>query len=55
VNNAGFGAYMPFVSLAPDRSEELIHVQVVAVARLTRAALPGMIARGQGAVINPRQ
>jgi short-subunit dehydrogenase len=52
VNNAGFGAYMPFVALEPDRAEELIRVQVVAVTRLTRAALPGMIARGEGAVIN---
>src|SRR6202040_1740801 len=52
VNNAGFGAYMRFVTLDPDRAEELIRVQVVAVTRLTRAALPGMIARGQGVVIN---
>src|SRR5262245_56088104 len=52
VNNAGFGAYMPFVELPPERLEELIRVQVTAVARLARAALPGMIARGQGAVIN---
>jgi short-subunit dehydrogenase len=52
VNNAGFGGYMPFVKLDPDRAEELINLQVVAVARLTRAALPGMIARGHGAIIN---
>src|SRR5574337_407012 len=52
VNNAGFGGYMPFVSLDPDRAEELIRLQVVAVTRLTCAALPGMIARGHGAVIN---
>jgi uncharacterized protein len=52
VNNAGFGAYMPFAELDPDRAEELIQVQVVAVARLTRAVLPGMIARGKGAIIN---
>jgi uncharacterized protein len=52
VNNAGFGGYMPFVELAPDRAEELIHVQVLAVTRLTRAALPGMIARGHGSIIN---
>jgi short-subunit dehydrogenase len=52
VNNAGFGAYMRFIELEPDQAEALIRVQVVAVARLTRAALPGMIARGEGAVIN---
>jgi len=52
VNNAGFGAYMPFVELAPDRAEELIRLHVVAVTRLARAVLPGMVARGRGAVIN---
>src|SRR5215216_5194375 len=52
VNNAGFGAYMPFVQLDPDQAEDLITVQVIAVMRLTRAALPGMIARGHGSIIN---
>lgn len=52
VNNAGFGGYMPFVALAPDRAEELIRLQVVAVTRLTRAALPGLIQRGHGTIIN---
>jgi len=52
VNNAGFGGYMPFVQLEPDRADELIQLQVLAVTRLTRAALPGMIERRQGAVIN---
>ena len=52
VNNAGFGGYMPFIELDPDKAEELINLKVLAVTRLTRAALPGMIARGRGAVIN---
>jgi len=52
VNNAGFGGYMPFVELDPDKAEALINLQVLAVTRLTRAALPGMIARRQGAIIN---
>lgn len=52
VNSAGFGGYMPFLELAPDRAEELIRLHVVALTRLTRAALPGMVARGRGAVIN---
>ena len=52
INNAGFGGYMPFVKLDPDKAEELITVQVLAVTRLTRAALPGMIARNKGIIIN---
>ena len=52
VNNAGFGGYMPFVELDPDKAEELINLKVLAVTRLTRAALPGMLAHGRGAIIN---
>src|SRR5262245_16409075 len=52
VNNAGFGGYMPFVELDPDKAEELINLKVLGVTRLTRAALPGMLARGHGAIIN---
>jgi short-subunit dehydrogenase len=52
VNNAGFGGYMPFVELEPDKAEELINLKVLAVTRLTRAALPGMIALGHGAIVN---
>jgi uncharacterized protein len=43
---------MPFLKLDPDLAEELIRLQVVAVTRLTRAALPGMVERGRGAIIN---
>jgi short-subunit dehydrogenase len=52
VNNAGFAGYMPFVELDPDQAEALIRVHVLAVTRLTRAALPGMIQTGRGAIIN---
>lgn len=52
VNNAGFGGYMPFVELDPDKAEELINLKVLAVTRLTRAALPGMIERKRGSIIN---
>ena len=52
VNNAGFGGYMPFADLPPERAEALIRLQVVAPTRLTRAALPGMLARGRGDIIN---
>ena len=52
VNNAGFGGYKPFAELDPEKAEELINLQVVAVTRLTRAALPGMLARKHGAIVN---
>jgi short-subunit dehydrogenase len=52
VNNAGFADHMPFIQLDPDKAEEVIKVQVLAVTRLTRAALPGMLARHKGAIIN---
>jgi short-subunit dehydrogenase len=52
VNNAGFGGYMPFVELDPDKATELINLKVLAITRLTRAALPGMVGRGRGAIIN---
>jgi len=52
INNAGFAGYMPFIQLDPDRADALIRVHVLATTRLTRAALPSMIARGEGAIIN---
>ena len=52
VNNAGFGGYRPFVAVELAVIDELIGVHVRAVARLTRAALPGMVRRGKGAVVN---
>ena len=52
VNNAGFGGYMPFSELDPDKAMELINLKVLAITRLTRAALPGMLTRGRGSIIN---
>jgi short-subunit dehydrogenase len=52
VNNAGFGTIGRFVRLDPDREEEEIRLNVVALVRLTRAALPGMVSRKRGGVIN---
>ena len=52
VNNAGFGGYGPFVQVDPEVIDGLIDVHVRAVARLTRAALPGMVRRRAGGVIN---
>ena len=52
VNNAGFAGYGPFAELDPAVAEDLVGVHVLAPVRVTRAALPGMIARGHGAVVN---
>ena len=52
VNNAGFGTTGRFAEMDPDLEEGEIRLNVVALSRLTRAALPGMIARGTGSIIN---
>jgi uncharacterized protein len=52
VNNAGFGAYRSFVDIEPDIADELIDIHVRAVVRIARAALPGMVARGSGGILN---
>ena len=52
VSNAGLAHYMPFADLPADKARELVHVKAVAPVMLTRAAVPGMIARGQGTIIN---
>jgi short-subunit dehydrogenase len=52
VNNAGVGHYMAFAELPPDRIEELLQVNMVAVVKLARAALGAMLRRRRGAIIN---
>jgi short-subunit dehydrogenase/uncharacterized protein YndB with AHSA1/START domain len=52
VNNAGFGSYGPFAEADPDREADEVAVDVSAVIALTRALLPGMIARGSGGILN---
>jgi short-subunit dehydrogenase len=52
VNNAGVAHYMPFAKLPPEKLDELLQVNTVAVVKLARAAVDGMIARGRGAIIN---
>jgi uncharacterized protein len=52
VNNAGFGAAAPLLDADVDNMTDLIELNVTALTRLTYAAVPGMVARGGGAVIN---
>jgi short-subunit dehydrogenase len=52
VNNAGLTHLAPFHELEVATIEEMIRVHVLALTRLTHAVLPGMMERGQGAIIN---
>jgi short-subunit dehydrogenase len=52
VNNAGFGLYGPFAETPWERERQMIDLNVVALAHLTKLLLPGMIARREGRVLN---
>ena len=52
VNNAGFGLRLSFTKGSVDDEQRMLDVLVVAVMRLTHAAVPGMVERGSGMIIN---
>jgi len=52
VNNAGFAGYREFAIVDPQVMADLVGVHVMAVSRLTRAAITPMVERGSGAIIN---
>lgn len=52
VNNAGLGGQQVVATSDADAAERMIKVNVIALTRLTRAALPGLLARNRGAVVN---
>jgi short-subunit dehydrogenase len=52
INNAGFGTYGDFPDLPIEGEEREILVNVVALVRLTHAALRVMRERGQGTILN---
>ncbi|HUI62988.1 MAG TPA: SDR family oxidoreductase [Steroidobacteraceae bacterium] len=52
VNNAGRGDIMPFTEMPAELAENMISLNVTALTVLTHAALPGMLARGGGTIIN---
>lgn len=52
VNNAGFGLRRPFARNEIDDEQAMLDVLVVAVMRLTHAALPQMLERGHGRIVN---
>jgi len=52
VNNAGFGDYGPFHESDPAKATQMVQLNVGTLTDLTRALLPGMVARGHGRVLN---
>jgi uncharacterized protein len=52
VNNAGFGSRGLFFEADAGQQDAMHRLHVLATERLTRAALPGMVARRAGGIIN---
>jgi 3-oxoacyl-[acyl-carrier protein] reductase len=52
VNNAGVMSRKPFLELTPDEWHAMVDVNLNAIYHVTRAVLPGMVARGHGHIIN---
>jgi len=52
VNNAGFGGVTPLVGSDVDLMQQMVELNVTALMRLTYAAAPQFVARGNGAIIN---
>ncbi len=52
VNNAGFGAQGRFEEISLERQTEMVRVNCVAVMELAHLALPEMLARGEGGILN---
>ncbi len=52
VNNAGFDSGRSFMNTSIETEEAKLNVMVRAVLHLSHAALPGMVSRGRGAIIN---
>jgi short-subunit dehydrogenase len=52
VNNAGFGGASPLLDSDVEKMDEMIRLNVGALTRLSYAAVPGLVARGGGTIIN---
>jgi short-subunit dehydrogenase len=52
VNNAGINGYGPFAEVDPNVIAHVIAVNVTAPTLIARGALPGMLERGEGAIVN---
>jgi short-subunit dehydrogenase len=52
VNNAGFGVFGEFATVAEDEILGQIHLNIAALTHLTRLFLPAMLARHKGKIMN---
>lgn len=52
INNAGFGAYGEFASTKLQDELEMIQVNITALTHMTKLALPGMLERKRGRIMN---
>lgn len=52
VNNAGFGDLAPFRDAPPGKLLVMVDLNIRALTALCHAALPGLIARGRGGILN---
>jgi uncharacterized protein len=51
ISNAGVGGYAPLTDVPPDEVDRLLTLNAVTPIQLVRAALPGMLSAGEGAVV----
>jgi short-subunit dehydrogenase len=52
INNAGFGSYGPFADSGLKGSLSMVEVNIAALTSLARLALPGMLKRKRGRIMN---
>jgi hypothetical protein len=52
INNAGFGSYGAFAESDHQTDRDMIQVNIAAVTSLAKLALPGMLARKRGRIMN---
>jgi uncharacterized protein len=52
VNNAGFGILGSYYDVDVDAQDRMHHLHIIAIGRLTHAALKGMVKRAKGNIIN---
>jgi short-subunit dehydrogenase len=52
INSAGAATFSPLATLSTQALDATIAVNITALTRLTRAVLPGFVARGAGSIVN---